>query len=82
MNGMSNVKRMEASKLGGIRERSTGFLRNVWAELKKVHWPNRKEIITYTGVVLVAVAFVSILIWLVDSALSLLLEQLLNAVGK
>ncbi len=82
MNGMTNVKRIEASKLSGIRERGTGFLRNVWAELKKVHWPNRKEIITYTGVVLVAVAIVSVLIWLVDSALSFLLEQLLNAVGK
>ena len=82
MNGMTNVKRMEAGKLSGIRERSTGFLRNVWAELKKVHWPNRKEIITYTGVVLVAVAIVSVLIWMVDSALSFLLQQLLNAVGK
>lgn len=79
---MSNVKRVETSRLGGIRDRSTSFLRNVWAELKKVHWPNRKEIITYTGVVLVAVAIVAALIWLVDSALSLLLGQLLHAVGK
>ncbi|MFE3290174.1 preprotein translocase subunit SecE [Rhodococcus sp. NPDC059234] len=33
------------------------FLREVIAELRKVIWPNRKQMITYTTVVLVFVAF-------------------------
>ncbi|NLK52591.1 MAG: preprotein translocase subunit SecE [Syntrophomonadaceae bacterium] len=78
----TNVKRAETNKWGDLRDRTTGFLRSVWAELKKVHWPNRKELITYTGVVLVAVALVAMLIWMVDSVLSLLLDQLFKAVGK
>jgi preprotein translocase subunit SecE len=79
---MTNVKRIETNKWREFRDKSAGFVRNVMAEMKKVHWPNRKEIITYTIVVLIAVAFVSVLIWLVDSALSYLLDQLLSAVGK
>ncbi|ONM47141.1 preprotein translocase subunit SecE [Nocardia donostiensis] len=33
------------------------FLREVIAELRKVIWPNRKQMITYTSVVLVFVVF-------------------------
>ena len=36
-------------------------------ELKKVHWPTKKELITYTNVVLVTVVVVAALIWAVDS---------------
>ncbi len=38
-------------------------------ELKKVHWPSKKELITYTGVVLVTVAVIAVLIWVVDSVI-------------
>ncbi len=43
---------------GGVR-RLARFLREVIAELTKVIWPTRKELITYTAVVLV---FVSVII--------------------
>lgn len=49
------------ARLQGIQK----FFRNVTAELKKVNWPSRKELITYTIVVIVtvlAVAFV-VTIW-------------------
>lgn len=36
-------------------------------ELKKVHWPTKKELITYTNVVLVTVVVIAAMIWLVDS---------------
>ena len=36
-------------------------------ELKKVHWPTKKELITYTNVVLVTVVVIAALIWVVDS---------------
>lgn len=47
-----------------------------FAELKKVHWPNRQETIAYTGVVLVTVTLVTALIWLVDSGISALFSLL------
>ncbi|HBL36693.1 MAG TPA: preprotein translocase subunit SecE, partial [Firmicutes bacterium] len=36
------------------------FFRSVTAELKKVAWPNRKEVTTYTVVVLVTVLSVAL----------------------
>jgi len=49
------------------------FLKGAWSELKKVHWPTRREIVVFTGVVLVAVTIVAVLIFLMDAALSRLL---------
>ena len=42
------------------------YLREVIAELRKVIWPNRKQMVTYTAVVLVFLAFMVTLIGLVD----------------
>lgn len=61
----------------GFIDKSRKFFRNVWAELKKVHWPDRRQLITYTGVVLGAVVLVSILIWIMDSILSGLLSLII-----
>lgn len=56
-------------------EKTADYLRGVWGELKKVHWPNRKQLLTYTGVVFVSVAIVAFLLWIVDSGLSALLSR-------
>lgn len=58
-------------------DKAKRFFKGSLAEFKKVHWPNRRELYTYTGVVLVSVLIVSIMIWIVDSALSYLLELIL-----
>lgn len=57
-------------------EKKVGFLarakrssRASLNELKKVHWPTKKELITYTNVVLVTVAVIAVLIWVVDSVI-------------
>ena len=42
------------------------FLREVVAELRKVIWPTRKELVTYTAVVLVFVSFMVAIIALMD----------------
>ena len=57
------------------------FLREVRAELRKVAWPTRKELITYTVVVIVAVAAVGIYITLADLVIAKLLG-LLGAFGR
>ena len=48
----------------GIFFRLINFIREVVAELRKVIWPTRKELITYTAVVVV---FVSIMLTIVGS---------------
>jgi preprotein translocase subunit SecE len=45
------------------------YLKQVVAELRKVIWPNRKQMISYTTVVLVFLAFMVTLIGLVDLGL-------------
>ncbi|OBB01659.1 preprotein translocase subunit SecE [Mycobacteriaceae bacterium 1482268.1] len=42
------------------------YLREVFNELRKVIWPNRKQMVTYTAVVLFFLAFMVTLIGLVD----------------
>ena len=46
------------------------YLLQVVAELRKVIWPNRKQMINYTAVVLVFLAFMVALIGLVDLGLA------------
>ncbi|MBO8136899.1 MAG: preprotein translocase subunit SecE [Desulfotomaculum sp.] len=46
------------------------FFSGVKTELKKVHWPTRRETMVYTGVVLTAVTLVAVIIWILDSILS------------
>jgi preprotein translocase subunit SecE len=54
------------------------YFREVWLELKKVHWPSRMQLLTYTGVVLVAVGICTVLIWIVDSGLTYAMTALLG----
>ena len=54
--------------------RLTRFLREVKSELKKVSWPNKKELTANTRVVLVSVFFAATLIWIIDSVCSRILK--------
>ncbi len=53
------------------------YFREVKAELKKVAWPNKNELASYTGIVFVSVVVVAILIWIIDTALSKVLELMI-----
>ena len=46
--------------------RLSRFLREVVAELRKVIWPTRNQLVTYTIVVLVFVSFMVALVWALD----------------
>ncbi|HHT48212.1 MAG TPA: preprotein translocase subunit SecE [Firmicutes bacterium] len=65
-----------AAKKG--KKKITNYFRSVIAELKKVAWPNRKEVTTYTAVVLVTVLAVALFISVFDSVLSLLFSRALK----
>lgn len=59
-------------------ERAKSYLRGVLSELKKVHWPTRRETMIYTAVVGVSVVFVAALIWVFDIALGAVMGFILR----
>lgn len=50
--------------------RVTDFFREAWQELKRVHWPTRRETYAATGIVVLVVIFFAIYLGLVDILLS------------
>ncbi len=62
----------------GLFQRIKRQYRGMTSELKKVHWPNRKEIISYTTIVLISVIIVAVVIWLFDSGIGFLMNLLLK----
>lgn len=61
-------------ELRGIFERFRKYLREVRAELRKVTWPSRKQLVSYTVIVLVSVLVVAAFIGLIDFAFSQVLR--------
>jgi preprotein translocase subunit SecE len=57
---------------------SFSFFSDSWSELKKVKWPNRKELTSYTIVVVSVVIFVTIYFAFLD----LIISQLVRLVSK
>lgn len=50
------------------------FLKNVTREMRKVTWPNRKELVNYTITVVVTVVFFALFFFVVDLGISSLLN--------
>jgi preprotein translocase subunit SecE len=57
------------------------FLREVRAELKKVAWPTRTELVSYTVVVLVAVVVLTSLVFGLDLSFSKAVLQVFGPAG-
>lgn len=54
------------------------FFRNVRAELKKVIWPTKKDLTSYTSVVLVTCTIAAVGIWLVDTIFGKALQLIIK----
>ncbi|RIX47907.1 preprotein translocase subunit SecE [Paenibacillus nanensis] len=50
------------------------FFADSWAELKKVRWPSRKELTSYSLIVFFTVIVVTIYFWLLDIGISELVQ--------
>jgi preprotein translocase subunit SecE len=59
--------------------RSREFLEECWAELKKVHWPSRKEVQAATLVVVIGVVIVGVYLGAVDLVLTALVRWVLSS---
>ena len=58
------------ARIGSGFKKTGNFFRDGWLELKKVRWPNRKELVNYTLVVLGTVSLVAIFFAIVDLGIS------------
>ena len=64
--GRATAVRDGRPEKASLPSRLIRFLREVVAELRKVIWPSRKQLVTYTIVVLVFVSFMVALVALLD----------------
>ena len=53
------------------------FVRESWAELNKVEWPNRGQVIAGTVAVIIACVIVGAYLWLADLGIQRLVERVL-----
>jgi len=61
------------SRVGDMQK----FMNEVKVEAKKVTWPERKETIQATLMVFVMVIFIALFLWMIDSSLSALVQQVI-----
>ena len=54
------------------------YFKGIKTEMKKVVWPTRKELVSFTGVVLFVCVVLGLGIWAVDSAFLASLKYVLN----
>ena len=61
----------------GVR-RAIEFVEESWQELKKVHWPSRKETYAATFVVIIVVVLVSIYLAVIDLGLTKAIQSIID----
>ncbi len=54
------------------------FFSDSWSELKKVRWPSRAELTSYTVVVIFTVVLVTVYFWLLDLGFSRIIDWILK----
>lgn len=54
------------------------YFRELKAEFKKITWPERKEVVNTTGIVLGTLAIFTLMIWIMDSVFGTLLRKILE----
>jgi preprotein translocase subunit SecE len=72
-------KKPAGKKKGGPKKQRITvkqFLTEVQAEMKKVTWPTRQEVTSYTVVVLIVTTFVGAFVWGLDQLFSWLVRVL------
>ena len=57
--------------------RVSGAFKNMVAELKKVAWPSKKDLVNYSVVVIGFVVALALIVGLLDTASSFLVKQLM-----
>ncbi len=76
---MSEAKRQEKENFfRRTGRRISKWFREMKAELKKVVWPTKKQVLQNTLVVLAAVLVVGVFIWIFDAVSNLIVQWLIG----
>jgi preprotein translocase subunit SecE len=59
-------------------QQSVEFFKEAWQELKKVHWPSRKETYAATSVVIVVVLIIALFLAAVDFGLTRAIQAVIR----
>lgn len=59
-------------------QHSIEFFKEAWQELKKVHWPSRKETYAATSVVIIVVLIIGLFLALVDFGLTRAIQAIMR----
>ena len=62
-------------------KRFWAFLKEVRAELRKVTWPSRSEVVNTTIVVIISIVFFGFFLFFMDILFGWLISQLKNVLG-
>lgn len=54
------------------------YFRNMIQEMKKVHWPSKRDLSVYTAVVIGVSIVIALFIWLLDSGINALMGLILK----
>ena len=73
-NATPQQQQQQKERTGGLRE----YFKGVRIETKKVVWPTRKELVSYTIVVFIACAFFGVFLWGVDSGFLAIIREVFN----
>lgn len=66
MGGSKGAVHLSARALPGFIERAVTFLKEVVAELKRVAWPSREEVLVLSGVVIFSILALAAYILILD----------------
>ena len=58
-------------------KRAVGYVKDSYTEVKRVHWPSRKEATQMTAIVFAFVTLMAILLWFIDKGLEWVIYGLL-----
>jgi len=79
--GGREIAAASPSKILSFPSRAKQFLREVKAELKRVTWPTKKEVIGTTIVVLIMVFFFTVYLYIWDVIFAWIIEGIRRAAG-
>ena len=75
---LKEQKKIAKQKNKKPRRSPIKFFKDIWREVKKVTWPTRKELFSYTGAILVFVIAIGVVLTLVDLGLGEVLKLLIK----
>jgi len=67
-----------AAQTGTGRGRISAYFKGVRAEMKKVIWPSKTELVNYTGVVILMSAIIGLVVWILDLGIHRVLSLIIK----